>query len=75
MCSVTMSRRPFGILSLIHISEPLYLPLKQTPLRLKRQLRRAMLDAGLAVGDYTNASDLEGQHYVLECQALDLEVG
>ena len=29
----------------------LYLPLRQTPLRLKRQLRRAMLDAGLAVGD------------------------
>ena len=53
----------------------LYLPLGQTPIRLKRQLRRAMLDAGLAVGDYTNASDLEGQHYVLECQALDLEVG
>ena len=52
----------------------LYLPLGQTPLRLKRQLRRAMLNAGLAVGDYTNASDLEGQHYVLECQALDLEV-
>ena len=53
----------------------LYLPLGQTPIRLKRQLRRAMLDAGLAVGDYTNASDLESQHYVLECQALDLEVG
>lgn len=53
----------------------LYLPLGQTPLRLKRQLRRAILDAGLAVGDYTNASDLESQHYVLECQALDLEVG
>ena len=30
---------------------------------------------GRAVGDYTNASDLEGQHYVLECRALDLEVG
>ena len=53
----------------------LYLPLGQTPIRLKRQLRRAMLDAGLAVGDYTNASDLKGQHYVLECQTLDLEVG
>ena len=64
---------PQAILYLIQLH--LYLPLGQTPIRLKRQLRRAMLDAGLAVGDYTNASDLESQHYVLECQALDLEVG
>ena len=53
----------------------LYLPLGRTPVQLKRQLRRAMLDAGMTVGDFTNASDLEGQHYVLECQALEPEVG
>lgn len=64
---------PRAVLYLIQLH--LYLPLGRTPVQLKRQLRRAMLDAGFAVGDYTNASDLEGQHYVLECQALDLEVG
>ena len=52
----------------------LYLPLGQTPVQLKRQLRRAMLDAGLTVGDFTNSSDLEGQHYVLECEWADGEV-
>ena len=53
----------------------LYLPLGQTPLRLKRQLRRAMLDAGCAVGDALNLTDLEGQHYVLEFEYADGEVG
>lgn len=52
----------------------LYLPLGQTSVQLKRQLRRAMLDAGLTVGDFTNSSDLEGQHYVLECEWADGEV-
>lgn len=52
----------------------LYLPTGRTPMQLKRQLRRAMLDACLIVGDFTDASDLDGQHYVLECQALDTEV-
>ncbi len=53
----------------------LYLPLGQTPLRLKRQLRRAMLDAGLAVGDFLNLTDEDGQHYTLECEYADGEVG
>ena len=53
----------------------LYLPPRQTPIRLKRQLRRAMLDAGFAAGDFTNASDEEAQHYVLECRWMDWEVG
>lgn len=53
----------------------LFLPVGATPLRLKRQLRRAMLEAGMTVGDFTNASDLTSQHYVLECQAVDWEVG
>lgn len=53
----------------------LYLPLGQTPIRLKRAAPAGHAGRGLAVGDYTNASDLEGQHYVLECQTLDLEVG
>lgn len=53
----------------------LYLPPRQTPIRMKRQLRRAMLDAGFAAGDFTNASDEEAQHYVLECRWMDWEVG
>lgn len=53
----------------------LYLPLRQTPIRMKRQLRRAMLDAGFIVGDFINASDEEAQHYALECRWMDWEVG
>ena len=63
---------PQAILYLVQLH--LYLPLGRTPIQIKRQLRRAMLDAGMIVGDFTNASDLEGQHYLLECQALDPEV-
>lgn len=53
----------------------LYLPTGRTPIQLKRRLRRAMLDAGFIVGDFTNASDEEAQHYVLECRWMDWEVG
>ena len=53
----------------------LYLPTGRTPIQLKRQLRRAMLDVGFIVGDFTNASDEEAQHYVLECRWMDWEVG
>ena len=63
---------PQAILYLVQLH--LYLLLGRTPIQIKRQLRRAMLDAGMIVGNFTNASDLEGQHYVLECQALDPEV-
>lgn len=53
----------------------LYLPPRQTPIQLKRKLRRAMLDAGFAVGDFINSSDEEAQHYVLECRWMGCEVG
>lgn len=64
---------PQAVLYLIQLH--LYLPLGQTPIRLKRQLRRAMLDAGCAVGDTLNLTDLEGQHYVFEFEYADGEVG
>ena len=60
---------PQAILYLIQLH--LYLPLGQTPIRMKRQLRRAMLDAGFIVGDFINASDEEAQHYALECRWMD----
>ena len=53
----------------------LYLPAGANPIHLKRRLRRAMLDAGCAVGDALNLTDLEGQHYVLEFEYADSEVG
>lgn len=53
----------------------LYLPFAASPIALKRQLRRAMLDLGCAVGDFLNLTDLEGQHYTLEFEYTDGEVG
>ena len=52
----------------------LYLPDGQNPLALKRQLRRAMLDADFAVGAWTDASDADGQHHVLDFEGTDGEV-
>lgn len=53
----------------------LYLPQGLSPIGLKRKLRRAMLDLECAVGDFLNLTDLEGQHYVLEFEYVDGEVG
>lgn len=53
----------------------LYLPFGASPIALKRRLRRAMLDIGCAVGDFLNATDLEGQHHTLEFEYADGEVG
>lgn len=53
----------------------LYLPFTPSPIALKRALRRAMLDMGCAVGDFSNLTDLDGQHYVLEFEYVDGEVG
>lgn len=53
----------------------LFLPLGESPISLKRRLRRAMLDIGCAVGEFADLTDLEGQHYVLELEYLDGEVG
>lgn len=53
----------------------LYLPFGTSPIALKRALRRAMLELGCAVGDFMNLTDLDGQHYVLEFEYVDGEVG
>lgn len=53
----------------------LFLPLSQSPIALKRSLRRAVLDMGCAVGEFLNLSDLDGQHHVLEFEYVDGEVG
>lgn len=53
----------------------LYLPFGASPIALKRALRRAMLDMGCAVGDFLNLTDLDGQHYTLEFEYTDGEVG
>lgn len=49
----------------------LYLPFGASPIALKRALRRAMLDIGCAVGQFLNATDLDGQHYTLEFEYAD----
>ena len=49
----------------------LYLPAGRSPMALKRQLRRAVLDAGFAVGPWTNASDKDTEHHVLECEWIE----
>lgn len=53
----------------------LYLPVGVSPIGLKRRLRRAVLDMGGAVSDFLDASDRDGQHYVLEFEYTDGEVG
>lgn len=63
---------PWAVSYLIQLH--LYLPVGQTPIQLKRQIRRAILDAGMIVGDCVDASDLDAQHYVFECRAMDWEV-
>lgn len=52
----------------------LYLPDGQSPITLKRRLRRALLVEDFATGAWEDASDLDGQHYVLEFEAADGEV-
>lgn len=48
-----------------------YLPLARRPYATKQVLRRALMDTpGFTVPTVTDASDLEGQHYVFEFEAL-----
>lgn len=48
-----------------------YLPAKQNPNPTKRQLQQALFSAGCTWPSILNASDAEGQHYVLECEYAD----
>ena len=49
----------------------LYYPHKKNPLTAIQALRRALWDAQFTWPSLTDASDGDGQHYVLECQYAD----
>ena len=48
-----------------------YLPHGKNPNPGKLQLQRALFNAGFTWPSITNASDSEGQHYVLECDFVN----
>ena len=49
----------------------LYLPHGKNPQEPIQALSRAVYDAGFTWPDLTDASDEEGQHWVLECEYVD----
>lgn len=49
-----------------------YLPIKQNPRLKKAQIIEAITGAGFTVPAVTNASDEEGQHYVFECEGIEV---
>lgn len=61
--------RPQAVLYSIQLH--LHLPTGRSPISLKRGIRGALLDAGFAVGDVTNATDTDAQHYVFECEWIE----
>lgn len=48
-----------------------YLPHRQNPNLTIRQISRALWEHGSTWPGVTNASDSDGQHYVLECEFAD----
>ena len=48
-----------------------YLPHRKNPNLTIRQISRALWSTGFTWPGVTNASDSEGQHYVLECEWVD----
>ena len=48
-----------------------YLPHKESPRAAILALQRALADAGFTWPDITDASDEDGQHWVLECEYAD----
>lgn len=48
-----------------------YLPLGKSAMRAKRELCRAILDAGFSWPEVVNASDDKDQHYAIEFEGLD----
>lgn len=51
-----------------------FLPTGESPMRKRRELCRALLAADMTYPTVENASDETGQHYVIECEAVDGEV-
>ena len=49
-----------------------YLPSKQNPTATKKQIIEALNDAGFTMPSITNASDQNGQHYVFECEGIEV---
>lgn len=48
-----------------------YLPHKQNPNPGKLRISRALFEAGFTWPDIQDATDREGQHYVLECEFVN----
>ena len=79
-CTFTVNRIPEGFGD----GEPRYLrgliqlhwflPRGVSPMKKRRELCRAVLEAGFTYPSVENASDKDGQHYVLEFEGLDGEV-
>ena len=51
-----------------------FLPAGANPYAKKKQLKNALLSAGFTYPSVTNASDADGQHYVLEAEYCDGDV-
>ena len=51
-----------------------FLPTGTNPYAKKKQLKNALLSAGFTYPSVTNASDADGQHYVLEAEYCDGDV-
>lgn len=51
-----------------------YLPRNVDPLEKKRQICRALLDAGFTYPYVQNATDGVGQHFIFECEFADGDV-
>lgn len=51
-----------------------FLPTGASPITKKKQLKNALLNAGFTYPSVANASDADGQHYVLECEYADGDV-
>ena len=51
-----------------------FLPTGTNPYTKKKQLKNALMNAGFTYPSVTNASDSDGQHYVLEVEYCDGDI-
>ena len=51
-----------------------FLPAGANPYAKKKQLKNALMNAGFTYPSVTNASDSDGQHYVLEVEYCDGDI-
>ena len=58
----------------VSIQVHLYAPLGFDTVKKRREIKKAIVSAGMTWPTYTNASDKDGQHHVFECEAVQ-EVG